>query len=98
MSSNGREIRSRREWLDGPRIGPKRRRVKRPPPLTLPVADATLPGVERGKSVVTAERFEQGMTLDQYVAYFGSPENLAREAGWWLGPTRHDSSRRTPTS
>jgi hypothetical protein len=60
--------------------------------LTLPIADATLPGVERGKSVVTAKRFAQGMTFDQYVAYVGSPGNLAREAGWWLGPTRHDFS------
>jgi hypothetical protein len=32
------------------------------------------------------------MTFDQYVAYAGSPENLAREAGWWLGPTRRDFS------
>jgi hypothetical protein len=48
--------------------------------------------VERGKSVVTAERFAQGMTFDLYVAYVGSPGNLAREAGWWLGPTRHDFS------
>jgi len=42
--------------------------------------------VERGKGVVTAARFAQGMTFDQYVAYVGSPGNLAREAGWWLGP------------
>ena len=32
------------------------------------------------------------MTFDQYVAYTGTPENLAREAGWWLGLTRHDFS------
>jgi len=32
------------------------------------------------------------MTFDQYVAYAGSPENLAREAGSWLGPERHDFS------
>jgi len=43
-------------------------------------------------SVVTAQRFAQGMTFDQYVAYTGTPENLAREAGWWLGTTRHDFS------
>jgi len=43
-------------------------------------------------SVVTAERFAQGLTFDQYVAYTGTPENLAREAGWWLGTTRHDFS------
>ncbi len=34
-------------------------------------------------SVVTAERFAQGMTFERYVAYAGSPENLAREA--WGG-------------
>src|SRR5437763_1846805 len=32
------------------------------------------------------------MTFDQYVAYVGTPENLAREAGWWLGPRRQDFS------
>jgi hypothetical protein len=32
------------------------------------------------------------MTFDQYVAFAGSPENLAREAGWWLGPKRQDFS------
>jgi len=32
------------------------------------------------------------MTFDQYVAYAGTPENLAREAGWWLGRQRHDFS------
>ena len=42
--------------------------------------------------VVTAQRFAQGMTFDEYVAYTGTPENLAREAGWWLGTTRHDFS------
>ena len=46
----------------------------------------------RGKAVVTAERFAQGMTFEQYVAYAGGPENLAREAGSWLGPERHDFS------
>lgn len=29
---------------------------------------------------ITPERFAQGMTFDQYVAYIGTPENLAREA------------------
>jgi len=48
--------------------------------------------LNRGKSGVTAERFAQGMTFDQYVAYAGTPENLAREAGWWLGLARHDFS------
>jgi hypothetical protein len=32
------------------------------------------------------------MTFAQYVTYAGSPENLAREAGWWLGRQRHDFS------
>src|SRR5262245_18022055 len=35
------------------------------------------------KSVVTPERFARGMTFEQYVAYAGTPENLAREA--WGG-------------
>jgi thiol-disulfide isomerase/thioredoxin len=30
-------------------------------------------------SVVTAERYASGMTFDEYVAYIGTPENLARE-------------------
>ena len=30
-------------------------------------------------SSITPERFAQGMTFDQYIAYLGSPENLARE-------------------
>ena len=34
-------------------------------------------------SIVTPERFAQGMTFDEYVRYVGSPENLAREA--WGG-------------
>lgn len=32
------------------------------------------------QSVVTPERFASGMTFDEYVAYTGSAENLAREA------------------
>jgi hypothetical protein len=48
--------------------------------------------VDRTKSVVTAERFANGMTFDEYVIYTGTPENLAREAGWWLGPERRDFS------
>ena len=42
--------------------------------------------------VVTGERFAQGMTFHDYVTYVGTPENLEREAGWWLGPQRHDFS------
>ena len=38
------------------------------------------------------ERFAQGMTFDEYVTYTGTPENLAREAGWWMGLKRHDFS------
>jgi hypothetical protein len=48
--------------------------------------------MERGTRVVTPERFAQGMTFDQYVAYASTPENLAREAGWWLGTQRKDLS------
>src|SRR5262249_9534938 len=59
--------------------------------LTAPSAAATLARVQ-ATSVVTAERFAQGMTFDRYVVYTGTPENLAREAGWWLGTTRHDFS------
>jgi hypothetical protein len=32
------------------------------------------------------------MTFDEYVRWTGTPENLAREADWWLGPERHDFS------
>jgi hypothetical protein len=42
--------------------------------------------------VVTAERFVQGMTFAEYATWVGTPENLAREAGWWLGPERADFS------
>ena len=37
------------------------------------------------QSVVTAERFAQGMTFDEYVRYTATPENLARarRAGGW---------------
>ena len=37
--------------------------------------------MDRKQSVVTPERYSKGMTFDQYVAYVGTPENLAREAG-----------------
>jgi len=43
-------------------------------------------------TMVTEERFARGMTFDQYLAFIGSPENLAREAGWWRGPERMDWS------
>jgi len=43
-------------------------------------------------SAVTPQRFASGMTFDEYVAYAGTPENLAREAGWWLGTERQDLS------
>jgi hypothetical protein len=46
--------------------------------------------VERTKSVVTPERFASGMTFDQYVAYIGTPENLAREGS--RGVPRRDFS------
>jgi hypothetical protein len=41
---------------------------------------------------VTAARFASGMTFEQYLAFIGTPENLAREAGWWRGPERMDWS------
>ena len=51
------------------------------------------------KSVVTPERFAKGRTFEQYVAYVGTPENLAREAfggtylpdGGSLGGPRKDN-------
>jgi hypothetical protein len=42
---------------------------------------------------MTPERFRDGMTFDEYVRYTGTPQNLRREAGWWLGPKRQDFSR-----
>ena len=48
--------------------------------------------MHRTQSAVTPERFATGMTFDQYVTYVGTPGNLAREAGWWLGPQRSDFS------
>jgi hypothetical protein len=41
-------------------------------------------------SVVTPERYASGMTFDEYVAYIGTPENLAREGSG--GSTRRDFS------
>jgi thiol-disulfide isomerase/thioredoxin len=41
-------------------------------------------------SVVTPQRFASGMTFDEYVAYIGSPENLAREGSG--GSVRRDFS------
>ena len=35
--------------------------------------------MDRTQSVVTPERFAQGMTFEQYVTYVGTPENLQRE-------------------
>jgi Thioredoxin len=43
---------------------------------------------------LTPERFAQGMTFEQYLTNIGTPENLEREAGWWLGPQRRDWSAR----
>jgi hypothetical protein len=37
------------------------------------------------KNVVTPERFASGMTFDHYLAYIGTPENLAREAFGYYG-------------
>ncbi|HEY3065754.1 MAG TPA: thioredoxin family protein [Methylomirabilota bacterium] len=52
------------------------------------------------KTVVTPERFAQGMTFEEYVAYTGSAENLAREAfagyhpdsGSFGGPRKDNSA------
>jgi thioredoxin family protein len=49
-------------------------------------------GAGRRSDVVTPERFASGMTFDQYLAFVGTPGNLAREAGWWRGPERIDWS------
>jgi hypothetical protein len=46
----------------------------------------------RGEGVVTAERFGQGMTFEEYLVYIGTPENLARENGNWLRGKRMDFS------
>ena len=48
--------------------------------------------MDRTKSVVTPARFASGMTFAEYVTYTATPENLAREAGWWRGPLRKDLS------
>jgi hypothetical protein len=48
--------------------------------------------MDRTRSAVTAKRFAQGMTFDEYVRYTATPENLARDAGWWLGRERKDLS------
>ena len=37
--------------------------------------------LDRSKSVVTPERFKSGRTFEQYLAYIGTPENLARGHG-----------------
>ena len=43
-------------------------------------------------SPVTPARFAAGRTFPEYLDYIGTPENLAREAGWWLGRERKDLS------
>jgi hypothetical protein len=48
--------------------------------------------VNRTPSVVTAERFAEGMTFDQYAAWVGTPENLAREVRASVGVPRRDFS------
>ena len=52
------------------------------------------------KTVVTPERFAQGMTFEEYLTYTGSPENLAREgfggyhadSGSFGGPRKDNSA------
>jgi hypothetical protein len=46
--------------------------------------------MDRASSVVTPERFAQGLTFEDYMRYIGTAENLAREAGWWRGRERMD--------
>jgi hypothetical protein len=46
--------------------------------------------VDRSTSVVTPERYAKGLTFDQYVAYVGTPDNLAREGS--MGEARRDWS------
>ncbi len=48
--------------------------------------------MDREHSVVTRQRFAQGMTFDQYIEYIGTSANLEREAGWLVGPRRMDFS------
>ena len=48
--------------------------------------------VTASPAVLSPERFARGMTIEQYLDFIGTSENLAREAGWWLGPQRHDFS------
>jgi len=45
-----------------------------------------------GSRGLTPERFARGMTFEQYMHFMGTPENLAREAGWWRGTVRMDWS------
>ena len=35
--------------------------------------------MERENSVVTPQRFASGRTFEQYLAFIGTPDNLARE-------------------
>ena len=49
---------------------------------------------ELAHEVVTPERFARGMRFEEYLDFIGTPENLAREAGWWRGPERLDWSTR----
>ena len=44
--------------------------------------------MKNDRSVVTHERFASGMTFPQYLAFIGTPENLAREGT--LGEQRRD--------
>ena len=46
---------------------------------------------ERRDSVVTPERFASGLTFEQYLAFIGTPDNLARE-GSASGPRRDQTA------
>jgi hypothetical protein len=43
-------------------------------------------------AALTPARFARGRTFAEYLDYIGTPENLARESGWWLGRERRDLS------
>src|SRR5580765_6012032 len=47
--------------------------------------------MERKDSVVTPERFASGRTFEQYLAFIGTPDNLARE-GSASGPRRDQTA------
>src|SRR5439155_446383 len=47
-----------------------------------PSDEGRLRRTQGARAMVTAERFAQGMTFDQYVKFVGTPENLKREGSF----------------